>query len=192
MFVCAALAATAFVATPAAAQATETTATASAAAAPVGGRVEALIGYDRINIDLGDGFDANDSGVLFGAGLGYDFAVGNGVSAGVDAEITESTISEEAEGAEASIGRDLYFGGRVSFAVSPSANLYVKAGYTNVRAKAEYEGESESANADGLRIGGGAQFAVGGKAYVGGECRYSNYEADVTRHQVALTLGTRF
>ena len=31
-----------------------------------------------------------------------------------------------------------------------------------------------------------------GKAYVGGEYRYSNYEHGLARNQVALTLGTRF
>ena len=34
-------------------------------------------------------------------------------------------------------GRDLYAGGRVNFAVSPTANLYVKGGYTNARFKAD-------------------------------------------------------
>jgi outer membrane immunogenic protein len=30
------------------------------------------------------------------------------------------------------------------------------------------------------------------KTYIGAEYRYSNYEADLERHQVALTLGTHF
>jgi outer membrane immunogenic protein len=33
---------------------------------------------------------------------------------------------------------------------------------------------------------------ISGKAYVGAEYRYSNYQAGIDRHQVALTLGTRF
>ena len=47
-------------------------------------------------------------------------------------------------------------------------------------------------NLDGVRVGAGLQYAIGGKSYVGGEYRYSNYEADVSRHQLALTVGTRF
>jgi outer membrane immunogenic protein len=159
-----------------------------ALAAPAGPRVEALIGYDRLKIG-----GEHDGSVLFGVGAGYDFAVGNGVSLGADVEATESTQEEGDEDiAQVKAARDLYAGGRVSFAVSPTANLYLKAGYTNARFKATDGVDTEAANADGFRLGGGGQLGIGGKAYVGGEYRYSNYEAGLSRHQVALTLGTRF
>ncbi len=74
-------------------------------------------------------------------------------------------------------------------AISPTANLYVKGGYTNARIKVDGLG---GANGDGFRLGAGAQFSLSGKAYVGGEYRYSNYESDFSRHQLALTIGTRF
>jgi len=169
-----------FAATPAMAQDTAT--------AVAGPRVEALIGYDRLRVD-----GEKDGGVLFGIGAGYDFAVGNGVSLGIDAEATESTQEEGDEDiAQIKAGRDLYAGGRATFAVSPNANLYLKAGYTNARFKATDGEDSVSANADGVRFGAGGQLGLGGKAYVGGEYRYSNYEAGLSRHQVALTVGTRF
>ena len=156
--------------------------------APTGARVEALVGYDRLKID-----SEHDGGVLFGIGAGYDFAVGNGVSLGADVEATESTQKEgDPDIAQIKAGRDLYAGGRVSFAVNPNANLYVKAGYTNARFKASDEGTTFAENADGVRLGAGGQLGIGGKAYVGAEYRYSNYEAGLTRHQVALTVGTRF
>ena len=50
----------------------------------------------------------------------------------------------------------------------------------------------DSTTLDGYRVGAGAQFNLAGKAYVGGEYRFSDYEEDVSRHQVALTVGTRF
>ena len=161
---------------------------APAASAPVGPRVEALIGYDRVKL----GSD-HDGGILFGIGAGYDFAVGNGVSLGADVEATESTQKEgDADVAQVKAGRDLYAGGRVSFAVTPAANLYLKAGYTNARFKATDGSDTFAENFDGFRIGAGGQVAVSGKAYVGGEYRYSNYEAGLARHQFALTVGTRF
>lgn len=175
-----------------------------AAAAPLsGGRVEAVLGYDRPSLDLEDfGFDAdlNRSGVVFGVGLGYDFAVGTGASLGVDLEATESTadfnFAEAGDSAELNIGRDLYAGARVTFPVAPNANMYLKAGYTNLRVGATIVQNndvfSDSANADGLRAGIGAQFMLGTSAYIGGEYRYSNYEADLTRHQAVATLGFRF
>ena len=184
------LSAAALIATPAAAQEA-----AAPNAAPVGGRVEALIGYDAIRIDLDDaGIDGNfkDSGILYGVGVGYDFAVG-GMALGVDLEATDSTAKEgDSDTGKVSAARDLYAGLRATFPVSPTANVYVKGGYTNARFKAELGGESDSTNADGIRLGLGAQFALSGKAYVGGEYRYSNYEADLSRHQFALTVGTRF
>jgi outer membrane immunogenic protein len=153
-----------------------------------GPRVEALVGYDRVKFD-----GEKDGGALFGIGAGYDFAVGNGVSLGADVEATESTQKEGDEDiAEVKAGRDLYAGGRVTFAVSPQANLYLKGGYTNARFKATDGEDTFAENVDGFRLGAGGQYGIGGKAYVGGEYRYSNYEAGLSRHQLALTVGTRF
>jgi outer membrane immunogenic protein len=154
------------------------------AATPTGGRVEALIGYD---VAKASGF--KDSGFLYGLGAGYDFAVSPSVSLGGDIEASDSTVKEDVGGFDVTAGRDLYAGGRVSFPVGDAANLYLKAGYTNARIKAE---GIDSANLDGFRIGGGGQYAFSGKAYVGGEYRYSNYQDGFRRHQVALTVGTHF
>ena len=169
-----------FAATPALAQ--------DGATAPVGPRVEALVGYDRVKA-LGE----KDGGALFGIGAGYDFAVGPTVSLGADVEATESTQKEGDEDiAQVKAGRDLYAGGRVSFAVSPTANLYLKGGYTNARFKATDGVDTVAENFDGFRLGAGGQLTLTGKAYVGAEYRYSNYQDGLSRNQVALTVGTRF
>lgn len=171
-----------FFAATAAALAFASPAMAQDTAAPSGFRVEGLVGYDRPGTD---GF--HESGVLFGIGAGYDLAVGAGhpVAIGVDVEATDSTASKDG----VSAGRDLYAGGRFTFAVSPKANVYVKGGYTNARLK---ESGFGGVNLDGVRLGAGGQILVSKKAYVGAEYRYSNYELGVDRHQVALTVGTRF
>ena len=156
--------------------------------APVGPRVEAIVGYDKVKA-LGE----HDGGALFGIGAGYDFAVAPSVSLGADVEATESTqkVGDE-DIAEVKAGRDLYAGLRANMAVAPNANLYVKGGYTNARFKATDGVDSISENFDGYRLGAGGQLGIGGKAYVGGEYRYSNYEHDLARHQLAMTVGTRF
>lgn len=173
MLYCAAAVAALASASPALAQA------APASIAPSGFRVEALVGYDRVNSD-GDHGD----GVLFGIGAGYDAVVSQNISLGIDAEASDSTTKQYG----VSAGRDLYAGVRLNVAVSPRGNVYVKGGYTNARA--EYEDLHE--NLDGFRLGVGGQYLISGKAYVGAEYRYSNYQYDTERHQVALTLGTRF
>jgi len=179
------------------------TATPAAAAATKGFRVEAVAGWDHGSLDLNDfGIDdeLNSDGIVFGLGAGYDFAVGTGNSLGIDVEATESTgdveITDGTDSAEISIGRDLYVGGRFTFAAGSNANVYLKAGYTNARIRAAVDDGtgviSDAANADGIRGGIGVQVGVGGNAYVGGEYRYSNYEADFSRHQAVATLGFRF
>lgn len=175
-----AVAASALAATPALAQ------------APQGPRVEALVGYDALRVDLGDE-KFKDEGVAYGIGAGYDFALGNGASLGVDVEATDSTAKEDNVAGELKAGRDLYAGGRVSFPLGQDgSNVYLKGGYTNARFTADDGVVRISENLEGYRLGAGAQFALAGKAYVGGEYRYSDYEQDVSRHQLALTLGTRF
>ena len=165
----------AIAATPAAAQDVTVQTT-----APTGARVEAIVGYDIVSFAGED-----EGGVLFGIGAGYDFAVGNSVALGIDVEASDSTTDV----GDVKTGRDLYAGARATFAVSPTANVYVKGGYTNARIKVDGLG---GANGDGFRLGAGAQLSLGGKAYVGGEYRYSNYESDFGRHQVAAVIGTRF
>jgi outer membrane immunogenic protein len=165
-----------------------TPALAQDALAVSGPRVEAVVGYDRVKID-----GEKDGGALLGVGAGYDFAVGNGVSLGADIEASESTQKEGDEDiAQIKAGRDLYAGGRATFAVSPSANLYLKGGYTNARFKATDGEDTFAENVDGFRVGAGGQMTLTGKAYVGAEYRYSNYEHGLSRNQVALTVGTRF
>lgn len=171
-------------------------ATPALAAAPTGPRVEGIVGYDAVRVDLSDaGIDGKfkDEGVLYGVGVGYDFGLSNGVSLGADLEATDSNTKESNIAGTLKTGRDLYAGGRVSFPLgADGSNVYLKGGYTNARFKASDGTISASENLDGYRLGAGAQFAVSGKAYVGGEYRYSNYEQDVERHQLALTVGTRF
>jgi outer membrane immunogenic protein len=176
-----------------------TPALAQTAPAPVGPRVEGFVGYDAVRVDLEDfGVDEKlkDNDLFYGVGAGYDFAVAPGVSAGVDVEWSDSNnkadFDDGEENAEIRTGRDLYAGGRVTFPISPAANAYVKAGYTNLKIKGDVDGVEDSFNLDGYRVGAGAQFGIGGGAYVGGEYRFSNYEEDLSRHQVAATLGMRF
>jgi len=165
-----------------------------------GARVEGIIGYDSPKVDLIEDVNVEIDGVVYGVGLGYDFAVGQNLALGVDAEITDSSadfeIDEADYSARLSAGRDLYVGARLTTAVSDNFNLYGKLGYTNARVKGWEDDagvrRSESTNLDGIRAGVGGQFALAGNTYVGLEYRYSNYENEVSRHQVAASLGFRF
>lgn len=172
-FVAAAFAATAF-ATPAFAQ--------TDANAFTGFRVEGLIGYDAVSVP---GLK-NPDGILYGIGAGYDFNAG-GVILGIEADITDSTAKVKLAGPDVVTDRDIYVGARAG-AVLGSALLYAKAGYTNAR----LEQGAIHENGDGVRLGVGAEYVLGGNMFLKTEYRYSNYEGDVSRHQVVGGFGLRF
>ena len=179
-------------ATPAAAQQT----------APFTGvRAEGIVGYDTTDVE-----GENSDGIVYGAQVGYDVQAG-GVVLGVEGEASDSTVDEcvsdvDLVGDElcAQAGRDLYVGGRIGAAVTPNILIYGKAGYTNARVSLDYEdGTTATAldfengeNLDGVRVGGGVEFALGPNTYAKTEYRYSNYEQGFDRHHVVAGLGFSF
>jgi outer membrane immunogenic protein len=119
--------------------------------------------------------------------LGYDLQRGN-VLFGIEGEVTESTAELKAGNTVlASASRDLYVGGRLGYVLGNTA-IYGKAGYTNARIESSVGNE----NGDGLRVGGGVERKLGQNLFGKVEYRYSNYEADVERHQIVAGLGMRF
>lgn len=151
----------------------------------VGPRAEAIVGYDAVKTNS-NGLGTPD-GFMYGAALGYDFNLGS-VIAGVDAEITDSTVKRSFAGGSIKADRDLYIGARVGMPIGDTALAYVKAGYTNARFSALGVGE----NGDGVRVGAGLEYKLAANLYVKGEYRYSNYQDDVERHQVVGGVGLRF
>jgi outer membrane immunogenic protein len=164
-----------------------------------GFRVEAHGGWDRVQ---SEGVKSN--GLLYGVGVGYDLNVGRKLSLGAEATADLGTTKEcersvlaTADQLCARARRDLSVVGRLGYAVTPGSQLYLVAGYTNARVRADYTPASgapvsESDNLNGVRVGGGFQQALGGGAYTKVEYRYSNYEAGTERHQVVVGVGLTF
>jgi outer membrane immunogenic protein len=172
---------------------------AAAPAAAQGFRAELHAGWDRVQGD-----NQEDDGVVYGIGLGYDFAVTPKAFVGVDLSIDDSSVKD----CEASAillndelclraGRDLAAGVRAGVNVGERGKLYALAGYTNARFRFDYKTPAgvrtrESENLDGFRIGAGYQHAISGNTYGKVEYRYSNYEQDISRHQVLFGVGVNF
>ena len=188
-FALALLAATAF-ATPALAQ----------DASPfTGARVEGIIGWDQLRND------GKDDGVLYGVGAGYDVQMGS-LLVGGEAEFSDSDVKERqrdvfatGDSLTARTGRDLYVGARVGGVIGGRTLLYAKAGYTNARVKLAYDDGAtgvdnfqDHANLDGVRLGVGAEYAVGPNSFIKAEYRYSNYEQSFSRNQALAGFGFRF
>lgn len=185
----------------AAASAVTAIAAPASAASISGPRVEIIAGYDAPDFDFDPpGTDPKADGIVYGLGAGYDFAVGETVAIGIDLEASDSTAKLDFASAgdtwRFEAGRDLYAGLRFTAAASDRLNLYGKGGYTNAKVEASFTSptfaEVIEGEADGFRVGLGAQYAVGGKAYVGAEYRYSNYDGSLSRHQAVAALGLRF
>ncbi len=175
-----------FAATTAVVLAVSAPAMAQEASPFTGAHAEVLVGYDKL--DTNGSVAGNPDGLLYGLGLGYDLQVG-GVVLGIEGEIADSTANVDVGGVDIDAARDLYVGARAGFPIGSQALAYVKAGYTNARIETEGFGGD---NGDGARVGAGLEYKLGGQLFVKGEYRYSNYEADVERHQFVAGLGIRF
>ncbi len=197
----------------------------SATAGPfTGPRVEATLGYDNVSAgsDSDSDFENDDQsidGLLYGAGVGYDFNVG-GVVLGVEGEYTDSTANVDYNNPDPNTfgfgrvdaGRDLYVGARAGVLADPQTLVYVKGGYTNARLNLlANDGETEldrNYELDGFRVGAGVERAFTANTFGKIEYRYSNYSSadfgtdqstlvddfkvDTDRHQVAVSVGYRF
>jgi len=194
-----------------AATAASTPALAQARAPFTGARVEALVGYDRLN----PGNDGGDKagGVLYGVGAGYDFQAGRAVL-GVESEVSDSTTRTAGQDVLATgdrvalrTGRDIYAGARLGFLPSPTTMIYAKGGYTNARFKVGYTAPATTGTdfgftTDGYRLGAGVEHAITPNTFVKAEYRYSNYSRanfdgsklaiDTDRHQGVVGIGVRF
>lgn len=177
-----------------------------------GPRVEGVVGWDHVRDQTPGGGRTSSDGVVYGGQLGYDFQAGGAVL-GVEGELTGSSTDTDAFDVAApgdrlrlKAKRDLYIGGRVGYAVTPSTLLYAKAGYTNARIGSDYSTTTGNTTTtvsthedfDGYRVGAGAELKLSGNAYLKGEYRYSHYgdqggmNLDVDRHQVIGGVGIRF
>jgi outer membrane immunogenic protein len=165
-----------------------------------GFRLEGLVGYENAAFDS----ISQANGLLYGVGLGYDIGRKR-MRFGLEGEVTDSTARRclgFAAGAPPSVclrtARDLYVGARFGVEVSPGVLLYGKAGYSNYGQSnviATSAGKIVThPHFDGIRVGAGAELAVGSRAFVKTEFRFTNYERsqDFHKHQAVLGFGIRF
>jgi outer membrane immunogenic protein len=169
-----------------------------------GVRAELHIGFDAL--DRRDSSSSEDG--FGGIGVGYDFSINDKTFIGVEVNVDESNISNRigpvAQGVTATIkaNRDINVNARVGTGIGDGkTKVYALGGYTNLRVKAVVNMVplvgppvriSDSASADGYRVGLGIERDIGKRAYAKIEYRYSNYEGGFTRNQGLLGFGIRF
>lgn len=192
-----------------------TAASMPAAAAEFSGfRAELQGGWDQAKVGytdaLGFSYEKSHSGFGYGAEVGYDFPISEGVVLGALGNIAGSTANAEDilctnNGAcllgrpivNANLGFNFSLMARVGFKVADSTMLYGAGGYANQNIKyyATPVGGvtvEDSNSYGGFRLAAGVEQAFGESLYGKLEYRYSDYGSNLTTNQVWAGVGMRF
>jgi outer membrane immunogenic protein len=183
-----------------------------------GPRVEAHVGWDRVQAKLsaaGVSAKGHDNGIFFGGEIGYDFSNENNAVFGVLAAIHGSGVKacevDSTERVCVKAGRDIEAGARAGFIVAPQTLIYGKVSYANLQIRARYTDSAAPADnfsghdeRGGIRFGAGIERSFSKNVYAKVEYRYTdykNYRADIagtdvslglSRHQILGGIGGRF
>jgi outer membrane immunogenic protein len=165
-----------------------------------GPRVEVNAGYDSTNADDGVAATPNTlDGIRVGGAVGYDFALGSNVRAGVEADAGflvsgDNRYTAGASSYRITSGRDLGLSARIGTKVGDKTFVYAKGGWANSQFRVRTTGPISDlrSNEDGWRIGAGVEHMVTDKIYAKAEYRYTDYGNDVSRHQLLAGVGYRF
>jgi len=139
--------------------------TPSLAADFTGPRIEVTAGFDDVT-------KANEvADVTYGAAVGIDAPLfgSNKLIVGVEASV--DNVLEY---------RDYGVSARLGYKLADNVLAYAKAGYADFR------------GLEGVRVGGGFEYAVTNNLYAKVEYRYSDLELNVGRHQGLVGVGIRF
>lgn len=147
-------------------------------AAPfTGPRAGVTLGYDKLG---------GEEGVSYGVTTGYDLAVAPRITFGPEVSFSDSTIDESG----VDVSRDLAASVRLGYVVTPRVLAFGKVGYATTRFDVAGVG---STNFEGVRYGGGVEFAVTGNTYISAEYQRSEYENDFGGRDAGVVgIGFRF
>ena len=147
-------------------------------AAPfTGPRAGVTVGYDS----FGD-----EEGVSYGVSAGYDVALTPSITFGP--EVTLGDTTTDAPGAD--LSRDLAASVRLGYVLNPQVLAFGKVGYASTRL------EASNSNAgfalEGVRFGGGLEYAISGNTYISAEYQRTEYEDNGSRDAGVVGIGFRF
>lgn len=142
-----------------AALAVATPAFAQSAAPFTGARIGATVGYDKTH---------GSDGVTYGGSFGYDYGLTPRITLGAEATLEDS--STKFGGVNAS--RDAAISARLGYVLTPKILGFAKVGYDTTR----FETNGSHTNLEGVRFGGGLEYALTPKTYISAEYRRTEYE----------------
>ena len=146
-------------------------------AAPfTGPRAGVTLGYDNVG---------NEDGFAYGVTAGYDLALASRVTAGVEVSLGDTTVGDS--GLE--VSRDLAASLRVGFVATPRVLAFGKVGYATTR----FEAAGDGFAFEGVRFGGGLEFAATPNTYISAEYQRTEYEQNLGGRDAAMVgVGFRF
>jgi outer membrane immunogenic protein len=147
-------------------------------AAPfTGARIGATLGYDKV---------MGEDGLTYGGAFGYDVAVAPRITLGAEGTFEDSTTKDA--GIRAS--RDVAISARAGYVLTPQLLGFAKVGYDTTRVEVAGAGHS---NFEGVRFGGGLEYAVTPRTYVSAEYRRTEYEGNLGGRDAGVVgFGIRF
>lgn len=159
--------------------------------------VQAEAGLDVVSAE-----GESEANIGYGATVGYDMPISNGMFVGVQATYADSETKRcERDGdtkACLEAGRDVAILARVGTRITDKSSFYLMGGYANARAEVNaYVDDVDGVagirtDLDGFRVGAGYQYDLNEKFFVKAEYRYSNYQSDVSRHNGVIAIGAKF
>jgi outer membrane immunogenic protein len=161
-------------------------AAAAAVSAPAFAQDAAPFTGPRAGVTLGWDKTQGEDGFAYGVTAGYDLALTPRVTVGPEVSFGDSTVGDQ--GVEAS--REIAASLRAGYVVTPQVLAFGKVGYTNARI--EFAGLGHS-SLEGVRYGGGLEYAVTPTTYISAEYQRSEYEDDFGGRDAAIVgIGFRF
>ena len=146
-------------------------------AAPfTGPRAGVTMGYDKIG---------GEDGFSYGVTAGYDLALAPRIVGGVEVSLGDSTVDESG----LDVSRDLAASLRAGYVLTPRVLAFGKVGYASTR----FEVDGDGAALEGVRYGGGLEFAATPTTYISAEYQRTEYEQNVGGRDAAMVgVGFRF
>jgi outer membrane immunogenic protein len=146
------------------------------ASAFTGPRIGATLGYDKTQ---------GRDGFTYGGAFGYDVAVAPRITLGAEGTFEDSTVKRGTLHAS----RDVAISARAGYALTPQILGFAKVGYDTTR----FELGTGHTNVEGVRFGGGLEYAVTPRTYVSAEYRRTEYEGNFGGRDAGIVgFGIRF
>ena len=139
----------------------------------------------RAGVTLGYDNAGDEDGFAYGVTAGYDLTLAPRITGGVEVSLGDTTVGDS--GVE--ISRDLAASLRLGFVATPRVLAFGKVGYATTR----IETLGVGAAFEGVRFGGGLEFAATPNTYISAEYQRTEYEQNIGGRDAAMVgVGFRF